>query len=370
MGLEKLLESGLLTEESKAAIQEAWDAQLSEAREHITAELREEFAERYEFDKSVMTEAADKMFTESLEKELTEFREERAAMVEAKVKYTRDLKDHMAKLDEMVEARLEAEIKELHEDRVKVAEGFKKLEQFSIKVLESEIGELQEDRRALTEAKVKLVSEANEKINEARKQFISRAAIITESAIESSLRNELNTFREDIKEARENNFGRKMFEAFASEFMSSHYSRDKEIAKLQESIAKREAKLNEAIEIAEAQAAKVSEVEKKAKLIESRLLRQKELNELLAPLSKSQRSVMESLLEGVQTNNLRREFKKHVDFVINENEVNEQEVLRESSSADARREVTGNKERLSESVTNEKSEVANELSYLRKLAGI
>ena len=43
-----LLEGAELTEEVKESLQEAWESKISEAREEITAELREEFAQRYD----------------------------------------------------------------------------------------------------------------------------------------------------------------------------------------------------------------------------------------------------------------------------------------------------------------------------------
>jgi hypothetical protein len=45
--LANLLESGALSEEAGAAIKEAMEVKLNEAREEITAELREEFAQKF-----------------------------------------------------------------------------------------------------------------------------------------------------------------------------------------------------------------------------------------------------------------------------------------------------------------------------------
>ena len=47
----ELLEGTDLSVEARESIQEAWESRLSEAREELTAELREEFAQRYEHDK-------------------------------------------------------------------------------------------------------------------------------------------------------------------------------------------------------------------------------------------------------------------------------------------------------------------------------
>ena len=48
----ELLEGAGLSEEARTTIQEAWESRLTEAKEELTAELREEFAQRYEHDKN------------------------------------------------------------------------------------------------------------------------------------------------------------------------------------------------------------------------------------------------------------------------------------------------------------------------------
>ena len=55
--IKPLLDSDLINEDTKQEIQEAWDSKLVEVRDQVTAELREEFAGKYEHDKSVMVEA-------------------------------------------------------------------------------------------------------------------------------------------------------------------------------------------------------------------------------------------------------------------------------------------------------------------------
>ena len=43
----KLFETGILGEEVRSDLQEAWDAKIKENKDTVTAELREEFANRY-----------------------------------------------------------------------------------------------------------------------------------------------------------------------------------------------------------------------------------------------------------------------------------------------------------------------------------
>ena len=57
--ISKLVESGAISEDVQKGIQEAWDSKIKENKEVVGAELREEFAKRYEHDKSNMIEAID-----------------------------------------------------------------------------------------------------------------------------------------------------------------------------------------------------------------------------------------------------------------------------------------------------------------------
>ena len=75
--IKPLLESGIINESTQQAISEAFEARINEAKETVRAELREEFAQRYQHDKQVMVEALDKMVTESLTAELQEFADEK-----------------------------------------------------------------------------------------------------------------------------------------------------------------------------------------------------------------------------------------------------------------------------------------------------
>ena len=98
--IKPLLESGLINEETGVAINEAWESKLNEAREQVRAELREEFAQRYEHDRSVMVEALDKMVSEGLQSEIEEFQNERQAMNEDRVKAQHKLRENATKFIE------------------------------------------------------------------------------------------------------------------------------------------------------------------------------------------------------------------------------------------------------------------------------
>jgi len=87
MDIEKILGSEVLSEEVKESVTEAWNAKLAEAREDITAELREEFAGRYENDKTQIVEAMEAMLNDTIKSELNEFAEDKAKLAGDRVAY-------------------------------------------------------------------------------------------------------------------------------------------------------------------------------------------------------------------------------------------------------------------------------------------
>jgi SOS-response transcriptional repressor LexA len=77
----ELFGSEVLSEDVKSKLAEAWDAKVKENKTEALAELREEFSQRYEHDKSVMVEALDLFISENLQKELTKLKESKINML-------------------------------------------------------------------------------------------------------------------------------------------------------------------------------------------------------------------------------------------------------------------------------------------------
>ena len=91
--IKPLLDSDLITEETRKEITEAWEIKLTEAREQARVDLREEFAQRYEHDKSVMVEALDKMVTDGLTTEIQGVAAEKQSLAEDRVRFQHKMKE-------------------------------------------------------------------------------------------------------------------------------------------------------------------------------------------------------------------------------------------------------------------------------------
>jgi len=359
--IKPLLESGIINEETQAAITEAWETQVNEARESVRAELREEFARRYEYDKQNMVEALDKMVTESLTAELKEFAEEKQALAEDRVKFKQHMVESAGKFNNFMVKKLAEEIQELRVDRKVQQEATAKLEKFVIHALAEEIKEFEQDKRAVVETKVKLVAEAKDKLAQLQQDFITRSAKLVKESVATNLGTELAQLKEDIQTARENMFGRRLFEAFASEFAVTHLNENKEIAKLQATIADKDQALAESKKVIAEKEALVESKEREVRVITESATRKETLNGLLSTLNKEKATVMASLLEGVQTERLQTAYDKYLPAVLNNAPAAKAEKV---MIAESRKEVTGDK--------SAKTDVESDSNVieLRRLAGL
>ena len=138
------------------------------------------------------------------------------------------------------------EINELRSDRKSQSATMEKLEKFVIENLASEITEFHKDKKDVVETKVRLVSEAKDQLDTLKKKFVEKSSKLVKEAVTGTLRDELTQLKEDIKQARENNFGRKLFETFAAEYSTSYLNENQEMKDLEAVIVDKDKQLKEA----------------------------------------------------------------------------------------------------------------------------
>ena len=350
--ISKLVESGAISEDVQKSIQEAWDSKIKENKEVVGAELREEFAKRYEHDKANMIEAIDKMMTEKLSEEITKFVEDRKALAQEKISYKENVGKHSGKLQEFIMQKLSEELKELHADRKGVHENFGKMEEFVVNALAKEIKEFHEDKKGVVETKVKLVAEAKKQMAKMKEAFIAKSAKVVESAVNKKLAEEIAQLKEDIESAREINFGKKIFEAFASEYQNSYLNEKSETSKLMKVVDETTLKLKDAEKAVEEKQAVIESKEAESKRQADLMERKEKMAEMLKPLGKEKSEVMSQLLESVQTAKLQSSFDKYLPHVMADKPVETgKQVISEAAGDRAQREDA-------------------DLTNIRKLAGI
>jgi len=255
--LQKLLEADVLSEETKKDLESAFQTKLDEA---ITA--------------------AKETAADDVRAELTEqWVAQRDQLVDA--------------VDSKVDDFLSREVEELKED----IERFRDLEA--------------EHAEKLVEAKAAMADELKDDLLELVEKV--------DSFLEIRLGKELEELQEDIDSHRQNDFGRRVFEAFADEFMvnySDEESAEISLRETQERLKDVEAELTES---------------EKARAEVERII---EMKQILLPLSGRPKEVMEAILRTVPTEQLEEGYKTFIGRVIRESSEKENSVLAENCKDD------------------------------------
>lgn len=190
----KIFESDILTEDSKAEIKNLFETALEEAKQKVIVETKAELAEQFIAEKESLIEALDTKVSVELKKELDELKEDISKFRDLEVEYSErlveareemaatlmeDFKELIETIDSFLDARLEAEFNELKEDiddAKKMQFGKKIFEAFgaefkdhfqnaddTVSVLETTKSELENAKNKLNETQEELNSIKREK---------------------------------------------------------------------------------------------------------------------------------------------------------------------------------------------------------------
>jgi hypothetical protein len=338
--------------------------------------------------------------------------EQRMALIkearEQKVQHKIAIREHQEKLKSFVLGRLTNEMREIETQKValaeqkialvkhvkehradltkQTAETVTKLKNFVVEHMRKELVGLEEDRKELLEHKVRMIAEGRRQIEEQRRAFVQRASTVLEEKIRANMCTAMTQLKEDIQFARENIFGRKLFEAFQAEFMSSYLSEGTHIKKLSAKLLEAKKQMEQVNSETNTLRVKLEEQQKlidaanrKAILAEDRAARTKTITELLSKLQGDKRAVMAELLESVKTSQLKEAFHKYLPTVLNETRTAKQKTTtllnnnRPEMLVEKHTVATGNRpNRLSEAVSEEQNnnKTDDEILELRRLAGL
>lgn len=292
--LQKLLSSELLSEEARAEISSQWTTSVDQFKTTVREEVTLE----------VRSELAEQWSTE------------RDALVE--------------NVEKFVATKLEEEIAELKAD----------IERF--RDLEAEYAE------KIVEEKHSMAEQLGQELD----QLIDKV----DAFFELRLAEEFEELKEDLEVVKQNEFGRKIFEAFATEFQHTHIDEDSIQAKLSAAVAKLEDAQHAISKLEESQA---------------KMVREAKMDSILSSLTGKKREQMSFVLQNVETSRLQEAYNHFIGRVLKDESsdtskstaVEPVQVITESASVV----VTGE-----ESAPAAPSKVAtsDKFSQLRKLAGI
>lgn len=341
--LEEILKSDLLAEDTKAQLR----TQFGTFVESVKEEARKDVAEQYKRDRAKIIESADKMITDVLKEHMGEFAKEFAQVDALKQKYSKAI----------VEAKKKAD------DKATKAIAF--MESTIRQSLEAEMKDLLEDRRVERLAVANTIKEAKERSERDHREFVKKGAKMIDFIIEKEVKKLLKSLHGDIIAARQNNFGRKMFEAFAAEYQASLFSHDAHAKALQEKAESAEIKYGKLREAAKKEIvqlrSKLTEAQSGKQQIEESYKKAQKTSALLKTLKGNAREQMRELLEAAPYGKLDSTFKKFLPVVTESAPATRKEKSLGSFH-------TGNKTALNEASKTE--EIDNDLILLRKRANI
>lgn len=358
--IQKLFESNVISNEIKESIETAWETRINENKNQVATQLREEFAQKYEHDKNTMLETIDRMISEQLSSEITEFVDDRKQLAEMKIGFAKKLMETPGVVKKFVANQLATEVKELHEDQKQMVNKFGQLEHFVVEALAQEITEFYKDKQEVTETKVKLLREGRREIQNVKEQFVRRASVMVENVVKKGLRSEITALKEDIEAARRIEFGRKLFEAFAAEYQTSYLNEKTETSKLLKIIESKDLAMKEAAHAVLKAEKLIDSNQKEIRALKESQERKGIIAELLAPLNKEQKSIMNELMKGVKTSKLNESFEKYLPAVIAGKPTQPKTALLET------KEITGNK--VSNNTNSREAE--SNIFDIRRLAGL
>lgn len=296
--LKKLLESELLDADTVNALKR----KISEVETAAENRAAKKFEQTYAEDRQKLIAALDLMVSEGIKKTVQEFNSERKSLNKIAAQT----------------ARAAANAEKIAEE--KVARKIAALKIMLEENLEKEIKEFRDDRRAERTAVVKVIKEAKLKASKDRDAFVKRGAVVLETIIEDMLGKKMKELTEDIKAARRNDFGRRIFETFSAEFRSTFYNENAEAKKLAKSLSEARRKIsvleNKAKTVIESAKSEAVVAKRQVAKLQEQADRQRTMNKLLANLKGDARKQMKVILESQQTASLRTAYKKFLPEVL------------------------------------------------------
>ena len=226
-----------------------------------------------------------------------------------------------------------------------------KIDQFFTEALENEITELKDDISRFRDIEAEYAERIVENKHEMAVQLdeeLDNLVDKIDAFFEARLNLELEELKEDLEIAKQNEFGKRIFEAFATTYNKAYVDEDS----IQTKLAITEAKLEDAEH-------QLAALEQQKEL----MIRESKMDQVLANLSGKKREHMAMVLRNVETERLEESYKYFIGRVLKE----DNKTILESEQQNKTTLVTGVKlnEQLSPSKTN-----GNDLANLKRLAGI
>jgi hypothetical protein len=353
--LKKLLDSEVFTNETREKVKEAFAQQLTEAKAEQEKAVRSELTERYEKDKKAIHAALEQYLDLRLTEHVKEFRNGVEEVNKLKSQYA----DRTVKVAETAQDYVGKRLGAVE----KVIEG----------VLQKELSEVHDSEKTNRRAYLNAITEARAEATAERNAFRKKAAAVLENIVNVQVQSKLDTLQEDIRAARQADFGRELFETFYTTFRRQFFNSSKEFKKLAEALRKAKTQLAETKKVA---TKKVEEAGNRAKAAEFNSKKLKEsvqrsrtIGKMLSGLTGTSREKMKIILEATKTEDLRKAYKRVLPEIFTENKKATPRSRKQKLEDTVVELQTGGRETVTESKS-EDHEFDEEIAEIVTLAGI
>lgn len=291
--LNKLLQSELLSEETKAELSQQWtnsvEAFKTQVREEVGTEVRLELSEQWITERDELINKVDGFVAEALSKEISELKGDIERFRDLEAEYAEKLVEEKHKLATEVAGELDGLV-----DKI-------------------------------------------------------------DAFFEMRLSAEMDELKEDLEVVKQNEFGRRMFEAFATEYAKNYVDEDAVQSKLTVAESK----------LADAEAA-LSEREEAL----NKMVRESKMEKVLSSLTGKKREQMAMVLRNVDTDRLEESYKFFIGRVLKEEEAAPAAATLTEARSGAAKTTVVTGEPAGTIVQEAKGSQSSDLAHLKRLAGI
>jgi len=348
--IEDIMKNLPLDADVQKGLVEAFNAALEDAKVAQEATVREELSAQYSKDLGKIQEAFGVFLEDRIKPHVVELQEEVQAVDRLKEQYANKITNVKKASRAYLNSRIEA------------------IEEMVASRLQDEMSELHEDVTANRRAAIASITESKQAMERDRILFREKAAKVLEHIVNVKVPAQLEPLREDIIAARNDNFGREIFEAFQNVFRRQFFNTSNEFKKVLEE----NNKLRESREMVARKAAKaLAESKKEAKAVKkaysnlNESVRRKEtMNRLLKPLAGQSRLQMKTLLEATKTEKLEATYRKALPQVVRKSK----STLTEGKRKPSMEMRTGGAKNLAESY-DAYDEFDDEIAQIKRRAG-
>jgi len=343
----------VLDDSTKEKLTATFTKVLDEAKVEQEKSLRAEMSERYAQEKKAIHSALEQFLEQELSGAVADF------------------KAGIDEVDGMKKDYAEKTVAVKEQARAYVAQRFGALEKVIEGVLSKELKELHESEKVNRRAYLNAITESKAELESDKEAFRQKAAAVLENIVNVQVQGTLDELREDIKAARQADFGREMFEAFSTTFRRQFFDSSKEfrdiVGQLKEAKATTANIKDKSWKLVKEARQRAASAEGKAKKIEESVVRTTAINKMLKPLSGQTHMKMKHILEATATDRLAATYRKFLPEMLNE--------AKRSTATTRSRKIeeavvelkTGGRQKLTENVATEEDD---EIVEIQRLAGM